>query len=278
MAHVRLSRRAFITTGLATCVAGAAGIGYGMKTGAIPLPSRVERLVADQGPDGVIPSAPPGQESVDQMYSAARGRTVSFYTAVPDGFGDGHGLPVCLIMHGASATADSFAGFGFGRYLTDAVQRGAEPFVLAGATGNANGWEGTSTDHPMDMVHDEVPRWCAARGCDISRMAIWAWSMGGRGALGLAEKYPGFVRAVAAFSPAISTDGPEMAGVDRLRDTKIGLWCGRSDGLYPAVKEFAQKLPTPPVIAAFGRGAHTRGYWDRVTPAAFQFLATELAA
>src|SRR4051794_16879533 len=81
----------------------------------------------------VVPAAPPGDERVERRTSAARGRPVEFYTAVPAGYGDGQGLPVCLVLHGASKSPRDFPALGLGRFLTDAVRRGAAPFVLAGA-------------------------------------------------------------------------------------------------------------------------------------------------
>jgi hypothetical protein len=270
----RISRRALFG-GASAAVVG--GFVWGAHSGAIPLPASISRRVADQGPDGVIPSAPPGLEGVVTMRSAARERDVSFYTAVPAGYSDGKGLPVCLILHGASATADDFTAFGFGRYLTDAVRRGAAPFVLAGATGNPGGWAPPhGNDDPLKMVHDEIPAWCADRGFDTSRRVAWGWSMGGRGSLLLAESDPGFVRAVAAFSPAIATGDEVFAGAGRLGGTPIGLWCGESDGFYDAVRDLERTLPTADVTAAYAKGAHTRGYWNRVTPAAFDFIAARL--
>ena len=68
----------------------------------------------------------------------ARGQTVDLFTAVPAGYGDGAGLPVVVILHGASATAKDFQPFGLARFLTQAVRDGAEPFVLAGADGGSD--------------------------------------------------------------------------------------------------------------------------------------------
>jgi len=231
----------------------------------------------DQGPAGVIPSAAVGDERLERVYSPARGREVDFYTAVPAGHGDGRGLPVCLVLHGASATAADFPGFGFGRFLTDAVARGAEPFVLAGATGDRLFWQPHGTDDPQRMVYEDVPEWCGRRGFDTGRLVAWGWSMGGFGSLLLAEDRPGFVRAVAAFSPAVGASDPVFSGVSQLRGTRIGLWCGTADGYYDDVRDLEHALPEPPVVAAYDKGAHTRGYWNRVTPAAFDFLANQLA-
>jgi predicted esterase len=230
----------------------------------------------DRGPDGAIPSDPPGDERVEVRRSTARGRDVSFYTAVPAGHGDGRGLPVCLVLHGASATADDFPGFGLGRFLSAAVVAGAAPFVLAGATGDRLAWRPGGSDDPQRMVRDEVTAWCAARGFDTGRVAAWGWSMGGYGSLLLAEAYPGWLRAVAAFSPAVRSGDDVVAGAGRLAGTPVGLWCGRSDEFYDDVRALERALPEPPAAGGYDLGGHTRGYWNRITPAAFAFVASAL--
>jgi predicted esterase len=225
---------------------------------------------------GPVPDAQVGDERVEQKRSEARGQLVDFYTAVPAGHGDGRGLPVCLVLHGASATAADFDDFGFGRFLTDAVQRGAKPFVLAGATGGVLRWQPSGSDDPRAMVHDEIPVWCRERGFDTSRMALWGWSMGGFGALHVAETYPGFARAVAAFSPACSPGDMVFGEAGKLRGTPVGLWCGLQDDLADTVMALEKALPEPKAAGSYADGRHTRRYWNRCTPAAFDFLAAEL--
>ncbi|MET0415567.1 MAG: alpha/beta hydrolase-fold protein [Actinoplanes sp.] len=228
-------------------------------------------------PEPVIPAAPAGDERLVRARSTARGRDVDFYTAVPDGHGDGRGLPVCLVLHGGSKRAADFPALGLGRFLTDAARRGAAPFVLAGATGDRLSWRPSGADDPQRMVHEELPRWCAARGFDASRVALWGWSMGGYGALLLAEAYPGFARAVAAFSPAVRPGDEISTAAGALRDTPVGLWCGRQDSLYDAVRSLESALPAPPAAGGYADGRHNFGYWSRCIPAAFDFISAALA-
>jgi pimeloyl-ACP methyl ester carboxylesterase len=232
---------------------------------------------ADGGPAPVVPSAPAGDERLERRFSAARGRDVDFYTAVPAGHGDGRGLPVCLILHGGSKRPPDFAALGLGRFLTDAVRRGAAPFVLAGATGDRLAWRPAGRDDPQRMVHDEIPDWCAARGFDTARPAAWGWSMGGYGALLLAATYPGFVRSVAAFSPAVQPGDAVFRDVQRLSGTPIGLWCGRDDNLYDSVTELHRALPAAPAAGGYRAGRHNFGYWSTVIPEAFAFVGAALA-
>ncbi|WP_308167272.1 alpha/beta hydrolase-fold protein [Catellatospora tritici] len=231
----------------------------------------------DTDDDGfeLIPDVPLGDERLEQRDSAARGRQVDFYTAVPEGHGDGRGLPVVLVLHGASATAADFPRFGFGRFLTDAVRRGIPPFVLAGATGGRLRWEPSGADDPRRMVAEELPAWCDQRGFDVSRIALWGWSMGGYGVLRTAEVSPTAYRAVAAFSPAVARGDSVFADAAKLAGLPVSLWCGRQDGFCPAVRELAGRIPG--AKAAYAEGAHTRRYWNTVTPAAFDFLGHTLS-
>jgi len=226
----------------------------------------------------VVPSAPAGDERVERRTSAARGRTVDFYTAVPAGHGDGRGLPVCLVLHGGSKTPRDFPALGLGRFLTDAARRGAAPFVLAGATGDRLAWQPAGRDDPQRMVVEEIPAWCDERGFDTTRLAVWGWSMGGYGALLLAQTFPGLVRCAAAFSPAVTPGDPVFAHVAELRDTPVGLWCGLDDGLYRNVLALQRALPEPPAAGGYTHGGHNFGYWSTVVPSAFAFVAAALAA
>jgi predicted esterase len=259
-----ISRRSFLVGIGASAAAVAAGVALRSRGG-------------DGEAPGPVPDAPVGDERVERRMSAARGKEVDFYTAVPAGHGDGRRLPVCLVLHGASATAADFDDFGFGRFLTDTVQRGAKPFVLAGATGGVLRWEPSGSDDPRAMVHDELPDWCKERGFDTSRIALWGWSMGGYGVLRLAEVYPGFARAVAAFSPACSRGDAVFQQTGKLKGTPVGLWCGRQDDLFETAAALEQALPEPKVAGTYADGRHTRRYWNRCTPAALDFLAAALS-
>jgi putative esterase len=185
---------------------------------------------------------------------------------------------VCVILHGVTGRPSDYRGFGLGRFLTAAVQRGAPPFVLAGADGGILYWEPDPAggDDPQRMMTEEMPRWLAERRFDASRIAGWGWSMGGYGVLRLGEVKPGWLRAVAAFSPDV-THSPAVATDDGVyRTTPLGIWCGRSDPLYDDVRAFVRELPRRPQVLSYGDGAHTRAYWDSVTLPAFAFLGGEL--
>ena len=262
MADSRVHRRLLLTSASVLAPAALAGA-WTLRPAAVTTPVSV-------------PGVPAGDERVERRRSPARGREVDFYTAVPDGHGDGRGLQVCLILHGGSKRPAGFPGLGLGRFLTDAVRRGVPPFVLAGATGDRLAWQPHDGDDPQRMVRHEIPSWCAARGFDTTRLAAWGWSMGGSGALLLAETFPGLVRAVAAFSPAVAPGDAVFGGAGRLAGTPVGLWCGTDDSLYPHVRELQQALPAAPAAGGYEPGRHNFGYWGGRIPDAFAFLGTWL--
>lgn len=251
-------------------VAAVGGVGLSLAPG-------VKRQFG-MGPDPYIPDAPEGRVRLERIESAARGRDVDLFTAVPAGYGDGAGLPVVVILHGASATASDFQRFGLARFLTESVRDGAAPFVLAGADGGLTRWEGDGqSDVPQAMLTDELPGWLADRGFDADRRALWGWSMGGYGCLRLAEANPDYARGVAVFSPAISGGGPVFEDAEALAAQPLGIWCGTDDPFYDAIRDFVDDLPQKPAIASFAAGeAHTRVYWNGQTLDAFAFLADHL--
>ena len=274
------TRRRLLTAG----VGGVAGAGVLAAVAAGPAGLHDDaRQLRDwilRRPDPFIPSAPEGVVRLETVHSAARGRDVDLFTAAPHGYGDGKGLPVCLVLHGATARPRDFQPFGLPRFLTAAVRRGAPPFVLMGADGGLLYWERdpASDDDPERMVLDELPRWAAQRGFDAGRLAGWGWSMGGVGVLHIAEVKPGFLRGAAAFSPAVTPGDGVFASIAALAGTPLGVWCGRDDPLYPNVRRLVAALPEPPRVVAYGPGAHTRVYWDSVTLPALGFVGRVLGA
>lgn len=252
---------------LLTAAAGVAGVGL--------VGGLAARQLTRTGPGPAGPGVPAGDQRLIRIASGARGREVDLWTAVPEGYGDGRGLPVCLVLPGAPVAPRDLGPLGLGRFLTAAVRRGTPPFVLAAATGNRL-WRPTGGDDPRRMLREEVPTWCARRGFDSSRLAAWGWSTGGAGALLLAEAYPGWLHAVAAFSPAVHPGDEVFTGARQLRGTPVGLWCGRQDNFLKEVRALARALPEPPVRARWTDGRHNFGYWNTVIPDAFALLGAAL--
>lgn len=261
---------------------GGAGVGALALIGGAAWAVAPERVKArlGLGPEPYVPDAPEGRITLETVRSTERGKDVGLFTAVPAGFGAGTGLPVVVVLHGASATTADYQGFGLGRFLTQAVRDGAAPFALVGVDGGVLRWEPDPAggDDPQAMVLRELPHWISQRGFDADRRALWGWSMGGYGSLRIAELAPDFAAAVAAFSPAVDTSDAVFSGAAALAGEPLAIWCGTEDGFFPAVRSLVDALPEPPVIASFGPGGHTREYWNNQTLQAFSFLSRQLAA
>ena len=228
------------------------------------------------GPEPYIPDSPEGQVRLETVTSQARGLDVDLFTAVPAGHGDGAGLPVVVVLHGSSATAADFQPFGLAHFVTAAVERGAPPFVLAGADGGQNYWEPAGDDDAQAMVLDELPGWLSDRGFDAERRVLWGWSMGAYGALRIAEVEPGWAAAVAGFSPAVNVGDAVFDEVDELAPTPLGIWCGDDDPFRPAVGELLDVLPVEPELLSLSGGEHSRVYWNDHTLEMFDWVTSQL--
>lgn len=272
-AGARLSRRGFLKGGVVAAGLAATGVaGYKVA------PMALKRHLG-LAPEPYIPDVPEGKVTLEEVESKARGQMVHLYTAVPAGYGDGAGLPAVIALHGGSTTAADFPGLQLGRFVTAAVRAGAPPFVLAGADGGLSRWSPTASgDDPRAMVLDEMPVWLQSRGFDGSRRALWGWSMGGYGALRMAEIDPTWMRAVAAFSPAIGVGDHIFLDEAKLAGVPLGVWIGTSDPFYAAVREFVAELDSPPQIVSYSEGGHTTYFWNQHTIAAMRFLAAHLGS
>lgn len=267
-----LTRRRLLLGG---CLAatGAAGVAATAALDELPWPVRQTLGLT---PDPFIPDAPEGRLRIEAVASEAMGHDVELFTAVPAGHGDGAGLPVIIVLHGASASASDFQHFGLGRFVTAAVAAGAPPFVLAGTDDGPAGWIPSGSADPIAMLHEELPGWLSARGFDGERRAVWGWSRGGYGALRLALDAPAWASAYALFSPAVDDTDPALADLSALDGVATGVWCGTDDGFYDDVLAVAERLPTPPEIASYAEGGHTRAFWNDRTIDAFRWLSGHL--
>jgi S-formylglutathione hydrolase FrmB len=265
-----LTRRRLLLGAAGVAAAGAAGT---IAAGSAPWPVRRALGLA---PTAFVPDVPEGRVDLVSVPSRAMGAEVDLFTAVPHGYGDGSGLPVVVVLHGASASAADFRGFGFGRFVTAAVEAGAPPFVLAGTDDGPAGWIPAAGTDPFAMLREELPGWLGTRGFDAGRRAVWAWSRGGYGALRLAQETPGYARSWALFSPAVSASDPALDDLSALAATSVAVWCGTDDPFYDAVRVVADRIPGGPDAATYAPGGHTRVFWNDHTLAAFAWLAATL--
>ena len=139
-------------------------------------------------------------------------------TAWPPGHGPWIHLPLIVMLHGEGAKHTN-ALTGMTPAQAVALEVGGKPLppmamvTVDGGPGDRNPHPG---DDPMAMVVDELIPMCQGLGLGQGRRTIGTMgiSMGGYGALLLAEKYPTLIGAVAGISPAIWTSYSQASAVN----------------------------------------------------------------
>jgi enterochelin esterase-like enzyme len=147
------------------------------------------------------------------------------------------------------------------------------------------------------MLVDELIPLCqrAGLGAGTAAIGVLGISMGGYGAILLAEKYPHLVGAVAAISPAIWTSYAEAEAANAgayasaadfadddavthaaaLAKTPVRVAAGSNDPFYPGVQALAGALPKSAEVY-FGAGCHTDSFFSAQEPPSLAFLARHL--
>ena len=102
------------------------------------------------------------------------------------------------------------------------------PMALVTVDGGGGYWNPHPGDNPQAMLVDELIPLCqrAGLGAGTRKIGVLGISMGGYGAILLAEKYPHLIGAVAAISPAIWTSYAEAKSANA--------------GAYASAADFAQ--------------------------------------
>lgn len=204
-------------------------------------------------------------------------------------------LPVAVVLHGRGGDHSSAATLGYDRFLAAAVAGGTPPFAVVSVDGGDTYWHRrASGDDPVAMIRHELLPSLAARGLRTDRIALQGWSMGGYGALLLAERWKaGMVAGVAAMSPAIFADYPSSSDVafddeadftanDLFRATAglaqvaVRIDCGADDPFAAQSARFrAAVRPTP--AGGESAGGHDDRFWHRMLPGQLDFVGRTLA-
>jgi pimeloyl-ACP methyl ester carboxylesterase len=305
-------RRTFITNGCliaaAFAVTGAAGAEL-VSRGVLPGRTELEKLDgACSAPAPPMPHGAPGPSLSGTFRSAARRRAVGYTIAYPPGHHPGDELPLVVMLHGYGAShADALAGMSPAQAL--ALRPGGRPLppvAMVTADGGNGYWNPHPGDDPMAMVINELIPRCQrlglgsgagpAAGSAPRRIAAMGISMGGYGALLLAEKYPGLFAAVAAISPAIWTSYPQaraanpdayasaaaFAAADAvthaaaLRGRPVRIASGYADPFLPGVQALDRVLPAGAAVS-FGPGCHDGSFFAAQQPPSLAFLAARLS-
>jgi enterochelin esterase-like enzyme len=301
----RWTRRRVLGVGAAgLAVAGAAGAGALelIARGVLPGRTVLERLdgaCSVAGPPLVFSA--PGPSVSGSFYSRARRRQVGYTIAWPPGHQPGAPLPLIIALH---AFGGSHRRVLTRMSLPQAVAlhvngRPLPPMAIAAADGGPGYWNPHPGDDPMAMVIGELIPLCQRHGLGQGQRAIGTIgiSMGGYGALLLAEKYPRLISAAAAIGPAIWTSYAQARAVNpgayaspaafasadavthapALAGTAVRVACGVSDPFYPGVQALARRLP-PSAVTDLSRGCHTSPFFAAQEPPSLAFLGHHLTA
>jgi len=207
-------------------------------------------------------------------------------------------VPVVVALHGYGSDQTVLQRLGLDVALGAATAAGAAPFALAAIAGGDTYWhprrDGTDA---AAMVTEEFLPALAEHGLAAGpqyQVGLLGWSMGGYGALRLAELLgPGRVRAVAAASPALwRAPGDTPAGAfddaedyhhndvfahrSALKGISVRIDCGLGDPFLVATRSFVSGVQPPPA-GGFGPGGHDDAYWATLAVPQIAFLGSALA-
>jgi predicted esterase len=298
------SRRRFVKLGLGgigvVVVAGTTGfelVSHGVLPGQQAL-DRLDGACSVQSP--TLVSSPLGDSTTGSFYSAARNRTVGYAIGYPPGHGAGSLLPLVIMLHGFGGNhTDALVGMTPAQAVALQVDgHGLAPMAIVTVDGGGGYWNPHPHDNPMGMVIDELIPLCQKLGLGRppQRIGTMGISMGGYGALILAEKYPHVFSAVAAISPAIWTSYSQAESASAgayasptafstydavthaggLAGTSVRVASGDQDPFHPGVEALVRALP-PGAVVLVSHGCHTGPFFLSQEPPSLAFLARHLA-
>jgi hypothetical protein len=298
-----LTRRQMVGFGLGG-VAGLAAAGAGglelVTHGVLPGRSYLDQFDgACSVPAPRLVFSAPGPSVSGTFYSRARRRNVGYTIAYPPGARRGSRLPLIIGLHAYGGDHGSALGsLGLAHGLALRVGgRPLPPVAIASADGGGGYWNPHPYDDPMEMVIGELIPRCQPMGLGLGDRQIGTLgiSMGGYGAILLAERYPEVFRAAAAISPAIWTRYEQARSVNpgayasasafaaadavthasSLKGVAIRVATGRDDPFRPGVEALARALPPGAVVRVLP-GCHTGPFFLSQLPPSLAFLARHL--
>jgi hypothetical protein len=243
--------------------------------------------------------AAPGAVESGTFYSRARRCQVGYTIAWPPGHRPGTPLPLILALHPFGADhSRALTGMSLPQALALRVNgRPLPPMAIAAADGGNGYWNPHPGDDPMGMVTGELIPMCWRRGLGRHAIGTLGISMGGYGAVLVAEKFPRLISAVAAIGPAIWTSyaparavnpgafasAAAFAGADvvthapALAGVAARVACGASDPFWPGARALARALPRG-AVTDFSAGCHSYPFFTAQEPPSLAFLGAHLTA
>jgi len=306
-----ISRRGLLAGGIS--LAGTAAAGYALvEAGTLPGKYRLAQALGQCGAAPPPPHGPLPVRDAATFWSAYRKRVVRMVTLIPPAAARRPGLGrlgVVVALHGLGGSALGAASL----YAPAMTQAGITRFAMITVDGGSTYWhERPDGDDPLGMIiHEVLPR-AAARGLSAARVGIIGYSMGGYGALLLAERLGArdaggprqpvaqpAAAAVAAASPAIfasyrdamSADPGAFAssaefagnnvmdGLAALRHIPAWVSCGSIDpfeAITQLLRSRLARLTGRPAAGGIAPGCHDDAFWARSAPSGLAFLGKRL--
>ncbi|HEY5120848.1 MAG TPA: alpha/beta hydrolase-fold protein [Acidimicrobiales bacterium] len=243
--------------------------------------------------------APIGPSETGSFHSKARQRTVGYTIAYPPGHRPGERLALVVMLHGFGNN-HATALFGMAPAQAVALRVGGSllrPMAMVTVDGGDGYWNPHPGDDPMTMVIDELIPFCQRKGLGVSpnRIGLMGISMGGYGALAIAERRPDLVSALAVISPAVWTSyaqaratnagafasasafvaGDVITHADALKGIPVRIASGADDPFHPGVEKLAGVLGSNSTVE-FPSGCHTEPFFVEQEPLSLGFLSRHL--
>jgi pimeloyl-ACP methyl ester carboxylesterase len=302
---VTLSRRGLLRAGLgglAAVAAVAAGGAELIDRGVLPGKQLLDRFDgACSVPVPPLVFAPTGPSFSGRFYSAARRQVVGYTIAYPPRHRPGDELPLIVALHAYGGDHRHVLRMSLAQALALRVGgRALPPMAIVAADGGGGYWNPHPGDDPLGMVVDELIPRCQARGLGRAargsrRIGTIGISMGGYGAVLLAEKHPELFGAVAAIAPAIWTSYTQARAVNAgayasaaafaaadavthasaLAGVAVRVASGADDPFHAGVEALAKALP-PGAVVDISPGCHTGPFFAQQEPASLAFLGRHI--